>query len=641
MKKKLLGIFVFTILIGVTVIPVTGNIQKKPVSPLISTSVDKISPYNVPTSIIGITATGPSDIDDVTLFYRWSKDNVTWTGMQEYTVDEDFESGSQNPDLWDTYQSIGDSRIQWDYGISHSGSYSCAMDDHDSQQNDYELNVIYTKYDFTNASNIYLNFWEREWGDEAHPAPDSWSGWGNYDVVAFTNDGSTWYELVTESQLNSQVFKEFEVNITEHPDFQSPATSSFSIAFQQYDNVQLTNDGRAWDDIEIEYSIGAPSVNWTTWINPNNPDTTYPWGWTFNFPEGPGYYEFYSIGKIIGEEIETAPSVADAICRYTRQPQISDEHPGNGSTDVQIKPELKITIDDADGDEMNLNWYSNSEGPWKIFASDKNVGDGEYNHVNSNFSDFDTTYYWYVKVNDSIFTVESPIFHFTTEENLPPNTPSSPDPPDGATLVSINEILSWSGGDPNYGDTVKYDVYFGTSSSPPIVAEDISNTAYDPGTMELDTTYYWKINAEDSQGETATSSIWEFKTEAESNAPPTQPDIYGSPQGPPGIELCWLFVSRDFDKHEVKYIIDWGDGNSDETDYYPEGEAVEECHTYDDLGNYTITIKAVDEKGLEGLEGTFEIKIQNSRSVHQKLLLRLFERFPNAFPILRQLLGFK
>jgi hypothetical protein len=640
MKKKLLGIFVCTLLIIVTVIPVTGNVQKKPVSPLISTYVNKITPYNIPTSTLEITAMGPSDLDEVTLHYRWSKDNETWTGLKEYTIEDDFETGTHDPNIWSIHQSGDDARIQWDYETAHSGSYSCAMDDYDTQQNDNSLNVIYTAFDFTGARIINLNFWEREWGDEAHNAPDSWTGWGNYDVVAFTNDGTTWYELVSESQLHSNSFKEFNVNITDHPDFISPVTSSFSIAFQQYDNYRLTDDGRAWDDIIVEYTIGVASVNWTPWINPSNPDTSYPWNWGFNFPDGPGYYEFYSIGKIIGEETEPAPSVADAICRYTRKPEISDERPVNGSDDVNIKPELKITISDKDGDDMNLKWYSNSEGSWKIFASEKNVGDGIYDFVNNNFSDFDTTYYWYVEVNDSIFTVKSPTFHFTTEENQPPYTPNDPDPADGATGVAINDILSWSGGDPNYGDKVYYDVYFGTSNPPPIVAEDISNTAYDPGEMELDTTYYWQIISEDSQGETAIGSIWEFTTEEESNAPPTRPNIYGTPQGPPGIELCWLIVARDFDEHKILYKIDWGDGNTEDTDYHPEGEAVEVCHTYSDLGNYTITVIAEDEKGVEGLEGTFEIMIQNSRSVFQRLLTRFFVRYPNAFPILQQLLRF-
>jgi hypothetical protein len=638
MEKKILGIFIFTLLIVGTVMPVTGNLQKKPVSPIISTSVDKISPYNIPSSNILITATGPSDLDAVTLYYRWSKDNITWTGLQKYSIFEDFESGSQNTSLWNIYQSGNDARIQWNYGISHNGTNACAMDDHDTNQNDASLNVIYTLHDFTNANHIKIDFWEREWGDEAHNAPDSWTGWGNYDVVAFTNDGNTWYELVSESDLNKETYTQFEVNITEHPDFSSPATSSFAIAFQQYDNYQLNDDGRAWDDITIDYSIGVASINWSSWVNPSNPDTSYPWSWSFGFPKGPGYYEFYSIGVIYGEEIESAPSVADAICRYTRQPEISDEFPENGSTDINIKPRLEISVDDADNDKMNINWYSNTSGTWKIFGKNKDVEGGTYTQNNKNFSDFGTTYYWYVTVTDSIFTVSSPIFHFTTEENKPPNTPNDPDPADKETEVSINKVISWQGGDPNQGDKVYYDVYFGTSSSPPLVAEDITNTAYDPGTMELGTTYYWKIISEDNQGEIATGPIWEFTTEIEANYPPTKPDIYGSPRGPPGIELCWLFISEDPEDHQIKYKIDWGDGNSHETDYNPSDEPVEACHIYESEGDYTIKIIPEDEKGLEGQENSFTIKIQRSRAAFYKIIQRFLERIQNVFPILRNLI---
>ena len=630
MKKKIIGIFVCTLLIIATVIPATGKIKTETNSPLfaIVTYVDDITPYDVPSSPLVISATGPNDLDDVTLYYRWSSDNVSWTGMEEFSIFEDFESGVQNTSLWNTYQSGADARIQFDYPNAHGGNHACSMDDFDSQNWDYSLNVIYTKFDFSGANEINIDFWEREWGDEFLYEEESWTGWQPYDVVAFTNDGSTWYRLFSESQLSVQSYTNFQYNLSDHPDFSSPVSSDFSIAFQQYDNVQLVQDGRAWDDILIEYIFGAPSVNWDVWIHTSNPDTNYPWEWGFNFPEGTGYYEFYSIGKIYGQEVETPPSVADARCRYTHSPEVYGEYPASGSTDIIILPELEISVSDEDGDDMNLVWYSNSSGSWKPFETNIEVGDGTYSFKNSNFSEFDTTYYWYVSVSDNIFTIDSSIFYFTTEENLPPYTPNDPDPADGATDVSIQEILTWSGGDPNQGDKVYYDIYFGTSSSPPLVLEDTQQTAYDPGDMELETIYYWKIVSEDTQGETVEGPIWSFTTEAESNAPPTAPDIYGSPQGPPGKELCWLFVSRDFDEHQVKYIIDWGDGDTEETDYYAEGYAVEACHVFDELGEYEITIHAEDEKGLAGMEDTFIIKIQKPRSVIHSLLQRLFEQFP-------------
>jgi hypothetical protein len=56
--------------------------------------------------------------------------------------------------------------------------------------------------------------------------------------------------------------------------------------------------------------------SWMEWNDANNPDTTYPWRWNFNFPNETGYYEFYSIGKYAGT-VESAPANADSICRYT------------------------------------------------------------------------------------------------------------------------------------------------------------------------------------------------------------------------------------------------------------------------------------------------------------------------------------
>jgi hypothetical protein len=119
---------------------------------------------------------------------------------------------------------------------------------------------------------------------------------------------------------------------------------------------------------------------------------------------------------------------------------------------------------------------------------------------------------------------------------------------------------------------------------------------------------------------------------------PTAPIIDGPKEGVAGTELCWTFHSEDDNGDDVKYIIDWGDGNTEETDFGPECTPVEVCHTYEKKGNYVIKATAEDETGLVSDESTFDVKIPRSRTVNHPLL-RFFERFPNAFPILRQLLG--
>jgi len=101
--------------------------------------------------------------------------------------------------------------------------------------------------------------------------------------------------------------------------------------------------------------------------------------------------------------------------------------------------------------------------------------------------------------------------------NHPPNPPSNPHPPDGATDQPLNVTLSWSCSDPDSGDVLIYDVYFGSDSIPPLVSSGQSETTYDPpGNLERDQTYYWKIVAMDSHYDQTAGPIWSFGTAADS-----------------------------------------------------------------------------------------------------------------------------
>jgi thiol-disulfide isomerase/thioredoxin len=161
--------------------------------------------------------------------------------------------------------------------------------------------------------------------------------------------------------------------------------------------------------------------------------------------------------------------------------------------------------------------------------------------------DLETTYYWQIVSRDNHYaTADGPIWSFTTRGNDPPNEPSNPNPEDGETGVSINQYLSWDGGDPD-GDPVTYDVYFGTNSNPPLVSEDQTEETYQPGTLALETTYYWKIVAEDDFGETATSPEWSFTTRG--NEPPYEPSNPDPADGQTGVAK--------------NPVLDWDGGDPD------------------------------------------------------------------------------
>jgi hypothetical protein len=106
-------------------------------------------------------------------------------------------------------------------------------------------------------------------------------------------------------------------------------------------------------------------------------------------------------------------------------------------------------------------------------------------------------------------------------QNTPPNIPSNPSPANHATGGSIDAHLSWTGGDPDAGNTVTYNVYFGNSSTAltAMVSHDQAGTSYDPGTLAYNTTYYWKIVATDNYGASTTGPLWDFTTARKAEVP--------------------------------------------------------------------------------------------------------------------------
>jgi hypothetical protein len=148
-----------------------------------------------------------------------------------------------------------------------------------------------------------------------------------------------------------------------------------------------------------------------------------------------------------------------------------------------------------------------------------------------------------------------------TDDNIPPYTPSAPYPANGATNVALTVDLSWTGGDPNQGDVVTYDVYFGTSSNPPRVVNNQSATTYDPGTLAYTTTYHWKIVAWDNHGASTVGPSWSFTTKA--NTPPT----YGNPTPSNGstgnpLSFTWSIPINDPDGDSFSWTIQCSNGQT-------------------------------------------------------------------------------
>ena len=123
-------------------------------------------------------------------------------------------------------------------------------------------------------------------------------------------------------------------------------------------------------------------------------------------------------------------------------------------------------------------------------------------------------YYWRVLSIDEEGNASDhdEIRSFFTEPSLTynsiPNTPKLENPLDNATIDTSFSKLEWSSVDSD-GDALTFDVYFGISSPPSLIKEDLEESFFEIN-LDNGTTYYWQIIAKDSHGAKALGPIWKF-----------------------------------------------------------------------------------------------------------------------------------
>src|SRR5262249_16343258 len=127
---------------------------------------------------------------------------------------------------------------------------------------------------------------------------------------------------------------------------------------------------------------------------------------------------------------------------------------------------------------------------------------------------------------------------FVPFQPLPPDSPAYYSPSNGASVSGSSVTLTWDGGPWSHF----YDIYFGTSSNPPLIQFNQQIGAPDPGVVETftinnlqpGTTYFWRIVDRTWAQQVNSGPVWSFTTGGTGGGGSTSTPFGGTPPSLPG-----------------------------------------------------------------------------------------------------------
>ena len=120
-------------------------------------------------------------------------------------------------------------------------------------------NAVTLTCDLSGYTQLRLRFEAKEYGDEPHAPPSNpFTGEANFDGVAVSADGATWYEIQDLRHLRSDRFTAFDIDLDAAVALWGLSYGSeFQIRFCQYDNNPGPMDGIFLYAIELTGEPGA------------------------------------------------------------------------------------------------------------------------------------------------------------------------------------------------------------------------------------------------------------------------------------------------------------------------------------------------------------------------------------------------
>lgn len=163
---------------------------------------------------------------------------------------ETFEAASLDAARWTITGGANARTVVSTANVPHGGTSHLVMDA--ITDGTYARNEATLRLDLAGAADLRLTFWAKGFNEDPNGPPTSpFTNGADFDGVAISADGVTWYEIQPLRSLSAD-WQKYTVDLDAALAARGLAyNSDFRIRFNQYDNYAVPTDGIAIDDIAI------------------------------------------------------------------------------------------------------------------------------------------------------------------------------------------------------------------------------------------------------------------------------------------------------------------------------------------------------------------------------------------------------
>jgi parallel beta-helix repeat protein len=459
-----------------------------------------------------------------------------------------------NNSIWGNYEGINISYWTNIWTASNNSIYYNSIIGNLLQANDSAYNFWNLTYPFGG------NFWSD------YNGVDLFSGIYQ-DVSGSDGFGDTPYVIDGDTQDRFPLMEPMN-------DFLEPISSVSGIIPYWLSSSPLIINASAYDiggsdisDCTLWFRYSSDNLTWSAWL-PFGKDLLEPWSWSFGFPEGDGYYEFFTIANDTRANTESMKNSAETRCAFDTQAPTVDAGINVFANNLFLQ---NASTGDAISGLATYSWTKQS-GPGNIIYGTPNTEDTTIQ------ANLDGSYVIRLTVTDNAGNAAFDEFNLTWDTIGPIITLNNPS---NNSIISGGTVLDFDIEDTNLKNA-DYFINTGmniTFSNP----YDIYTTGWSDGLYTI------KIQVNDNAGNNISKS-YTFTIDS------TYPDIVlNTPTNNSIIQPGMIIDFSIIDDHlnTVNYSFNGGINQTLNAPYdinttgWVDGIYVIEVHAIDILGQYT------------------------------------------------------